>query len=746
MTSTAGEDKLTPASTDYLKYYVKCCEVSGYDLTDFFASYGFFMLPPEQTTSKTYNGVTTNRYQNFEDYGIYNLYVTQEMIDAAKATVSALNLPKANIAFIEDRVTAPLATYEGHAEGEKRLINPDAPVSSFGAVGEMGQYTAFGAPCSAYTYNISTRGNVTVSGTGAVGIIVYDNSGDIIGFYNTTTFRLPASAFDENGLKSGYSIKAAAGDGTMAAATYNSSVEVNEFPKTGVWYTFCTPLREYRFTQSNGVGQGMTGTTVTTPTDAMQWQFVERDGEPETFDIINRNDNSYISPVPGDGSQLSTSSAQPAAGWKVGDAQTEGFHIVYSGETQLHQGGSGNDYKTLNYGYWYGSYNTTDGGCQFAIEEVNELSSSVLDELVAWDINVAEDAADDLTTGQWYVMFDRGTSPGYHGYLYEKSSSHTLYNTATAPSGTAETNAKYLVRLINAVNGKYYIQNGFGNYFGQITGSTNVPVIAYKTQPVTIEKINGTAGHFYVQGVNGSVILDANAITYGDATVVGYGSTVPTSTGGNNDWAFYPVTLSRTYSLNTVGSKSYATFYSAQDMQTDAAAKAYYIPMVTDGHAQLTETSNGGRDIPAHTAVVLISDEAATSVVLTLTSGLAPVVSESDNLLKGTLMSMTLDLSDETPYYSMGRKDGQIGFYKFDNGVTTSITLGANKAYLQTAASGGAVKGFTLDFDDLATGINTIANSQQPIANSPIFNLSGQRLSKPQHGVNIINGKKVFIK
>jgi hypothetical protein len=47
----------------------------------------------------------------------------------------------------------------------------------------------------------------------------------------------------------------------------------------------------------------------------------------------------------------------------------------------------------------------------------------------------------------------------------KKSSSHTLYNTATAPSGTAETNAKYLVRLINAVNGKYYIQNGFGNYF-----------------------------------------------------------------------------------------------------------------------------------------------------------------------------------------------------------------------------------------------------------------------------------------
>ncbi len=733
-TVTGGQ--FTAASDDYLKFYVKCCEVSGYDLTDFFTSFGFFMIPSSE--SLTLNGITTTQYAFINDYDKTCLYVTNEMISAAKTTVAAHGYPKANITFIEDRVKAPLATYEGHAEGEKKAINyPDAPVASFGAVGEMGQYTDFGAPCSAYTYNISERGNVTVSGTGAVGIIVYDNSGNIVGFYNTSTFCLPASAFDENGLKSGYSIKAAAGDGTTAAATYDSSVEVNEFPKTGVWYVLVTPLREGRFTQSNGAGQGMNGSVQTTPTAAMQWQFVERDGEPETFDIINRDDNSYISPVPGDGAQLSTSSAQPAAGWKVGDAQTEGYHIIYSGETQLHQGGSGDDYKTLSYGYWYGSYNTTDGGCQFAIEEVNELASTALDELAGLDISVSENAADDLTTGQWYVMFDRGAN---HGYLYENASSHTLYNTATVPSGTAEANAKYLVRLIDAGDGKYYIQTGYGNYFWTFKHSTNVQVSAYQLEKITVAKINGTAGHFYLRSSN-NVILDANAITYGDDTVVGYGTSVPTSTGGNNDWAFYPVTLTRTVALNAVGDKSYATLYLPYDVTTDGTTKAYYITEVAGGYARMTEVTN--QEIPANTAVVLINSEKAASTTLTVACGLAQQVSENENLLKGTLTAMELDLSQSSAYYSLGVID-KIGFYKFNDGNSTTITLGANKAYLEYTAPAG-VKGFALDFGG-EDGIEPMVNHES--ADDKWYDLNGRRLlaAPTAKGIYIIDGKKVVIK
>ncbi|MBR1469808.1 MAG: exo-alpha-sialidase [Prevotella sp.] len=172
------------------------------------------------------------------------------------------------------------------------------------------------------------------------------------------------------------------------------------------------------------------------------------------------------------------------------------------------------------------------------------LSTTPLEELIGKTISVAQTPANSLTTGQWYVMFDRGyTGSNPHGYLYENMSSHTLYNTATVPSGLATAAARFLVRLSDAGDGKYYIQTGFGNYFGVISESAAVPVTAGKNEALIVEKIANTDGHFYLQSTTTNVILDANDLRGGDATVVGWGTSKPTTTGGNNDWAFYPVTL-----------------------------------------------------------------------------------------------------------------------------------------------------------------------------------------------------------
>ena len=171
-------------------------------------------------------------------------------------------------------------------------------------------------------------------------------------------------------------------------------------------------------------------------------------------------------------------------------------------------------------------------------------SSEILSELSGKLISVAANPADNLTTGQWYVMFDRGITAGKpHGYLYEDVSKHSLYNTATVPSGTTITAAKYLVRLSDAESGKYYVQTGYGNYFGAFAQSTSVPVTSTPTEAITIAKIANTDGHFYLQSTTSNIILDANDVGSGDATVVGWGTTVPTTTGGNNDWAFYPVSF-----------------------------------------------------------------------------------------------------------------------------------------------------------------------------------------------------------
>ena len=212
--------------------------------------------------------------------------------------------------------------------------------------------------------------------------------------------------------------------------------------------------------------------------------------------------------------------------------------------------------------------------------------------------------------------------------------------------------------------------------------------------------------------------------------------------------ADFVIILTKDYpvSLNVVGEKSYATLYLPFDVQTDAGTKAYYAAEAANGVITLKELEDG--NTPARTAVVLINDAAETKATFTVTSGLASVVDENANLLKGTLEAMQLDLSQGSSYYAMGRKDDKIGFYKFDNNGTTTITLGAYKAYLDTSAASNSSKGFTFSFGDV-NGIEEVSGSAsgtQGRRQDAVYNLSGQRVSQLSKGLYIVNGKKVVVK
>ncbi|MCR5131704.1 MAG: glycoside hydrolase [Prevotella sp.] len=201
----------------------------------------------------------------------------------------------------------------------------------------------------------------------------------------------------------------------------------------------------------------------------------------------------------------------------------------------------------------------------------------------------------------------------------------------------------------------------------------------------------------------------------------------------------YPV------ALNVVGDASYATLYVPFDLAIPSNTSAYYVEQVENGEAYLTEVLDG--NIPAGTAVVIKNTNALTEATFSVTSGLTSVIDESANLLKGTYTAIDLNLSDNTSYYSLGRLNGEIGFYKYTGGT---ITLGANKAYLDTTvpSSSSSSKGFTLNFGDV-TSIEQIegATKNTNVQGDNIFyNLSGQRVSHPTKGLYIVNGKKVVIK
>ena len=90
--------------------------------------------------------------------------------------------------------------------------------------------------------------------------------------------------------------------------------------------------------------------------------------------------------------------------------------------------------------------------------------------------------------------------------------------------------------------------------------------------------------------------------------------------------------------------------------------------------------------------------------------------------------------------YALADKSQGVGFYR----VGENVTVPAGKGYLVIGVGGGAgAKAFYGFDEDDATAIEMV-NGQSSMVKGPIFNLAGQRMSKQQKGVNIINGKKIL--
>ena len=92
--------------------------------------------------------------------------------------------------------------------------------------------------------------------------------------------------------------------------------------------------------------------------------------------------------------------------------------------------------------------------------------------------------------------------------------------------------------------------------------------------------------------------------------------------------------------------------------------------------------------------------------------------------------------------YVVARKDGADALYKVDS----AVSLAPFRAYF-TVDAGTGVKAniITLNLDGTETAIERIDNVQTAKGNDVIYNLAGQRLSKMQKGVNIVNGKKISL-
>ena len=115
----------------------------------------------------------------------------------------------------------------------------------------------------------------------------------------------------------------------------------------------------------------------------------------------------------------------------------------------------------------------------------------------------------------------------------------------------------------------------------------------------------------------------------------------------------------------------------------------------------------------------------------------APATTTPDNIEGNVLKGAAEDIKATGIQYILANDEKGVGFYK----ATEGTTIKAGKAYLESSSG---VKAF-LFAEDNATGIEkTLSNS--PLKGENIYNVAGQKLSKMQKGINIVNGKKIAVK
>ena len=191
-------------------------------------------------------------------------------------------------------------------------------------------------------------------------------------------------------------------------------------------------------------------------------------------------------------------------------------------------------------------------------------------------------------------------------------------------------------------------------------------------------------------------------------------------------YLFEKIYTPATITLNTSG---YATFASTSAVDfTDAEGNGYsaWAVMGVSGTDITFQQITGA--VEAGTGVLLKGEASATISPVYVASGDAV----SGNKLVGITTATHIEADQ---YYGLSGRE----FKKVKAG-----TVPAGKALLPASVvNGSGVKTLNFVFEDDATAIKTIDNGQLT-TEGVIYNVAGQRMSKMQKGINIVNGKKIL--
>lgn len=177
--------------------------------------------------------------------------------------------------------------------------------------------------------------------------------------------------------------------------------------------------------------------------------------------------------------------------------------------------------------------------------------------------------------------------------------------------------------------------------------------------------------------------------------------------------------------LNDKGFATYASDNTLDFLNADASFSAWQVTGVSGSTIQFEQIES---TVASGKGIMLMGSANAEITINILPAGGSTL---STNKLVG--ITEATEVAADTYFGLKGNE-----FVKVNAG-----TIAAGKAVLPASLAAG-VKSFTFNFNGVPTGVNGFETVDAE--NARIFNLAGQRLSTPQKGLNIVNGKKVLVK
>lgn len=317
-----------------------------------------------------------------------------------------------------------------------------------------------------------------------------------------------------------------------------------------------------------------------------------------------------------------------------------------------------------------------------------------------------------LEDGKKYYI---GATKGDTDYFF--TTPYTTTKDIRNSGSTDRSNATIVTAIADeSPNDKWAFQFDNGNYLSLPTTDKN-GYISIVSSEVYWTLSNDTKKQLIKMTTDGTYYLQINSAGYHY-----FGSYENTQT----DIWFIEVP---TYDVE-ISSAGYATFCLPYDATIPEGLTAY---TANDNGESVKLTPIESGKIAAGEGVVLKGKGGTYTFVATAED----VSATAGNQMAGVTEETELNASDNAYLLTRDKNTQAIAFRK----LATTYTLGANKAYLKL--ENNARNLISVVWDDNATGIYDLSEKKEE-NDGAIYNLAGQKLTRTQKGINIINGKLVI--